>query len=146
MNESLVGRCGLYCAICEVCRACRDSKRLQEELAARHRCLPEEVRCEGCQTIDRHGWSHEEKWGKNCRILRCLNARNLRFCYECTEYGSCRRFDDFARVCLEGIAIELRRNLQMIREEHVEGLKFRTEFGTDAWLERYPREWQHLAG
>ncbi|MGQ9706326.1 MAG: DUF3795 domain-containing protein [bacterium] len=52
MNRNLVGRCSLYCGICEIYRAFKDSPKLQDELANRHNCRKEEVRCEGCQAID----------------------------------------------------------------------------------------------
>jgi hypothetical protein len=48
-NNSLAGRCGLYCGVCEVYRAYRDLKKLQKELVKKHNCSPEEVRGEGCQ-------------------------------------------------------------------------------------------------
>ena len=66
MNKSLIGRCGLYCGICEVYRAYKDIgaqyiMSLREELAKQHKCQPEEVRCKGCQAIGVDGWAHEKE-------------------------------------------------------------------------------------
>jgi len=118
VNRNLVGRCGLYCGFCSIYRAYKDSKKLQEELAKKFNCLPEEVRCEGCQTLDISGWSHEAKWGTNYTILKCLNAKKLKFCYECAEYGRCQKFDEMTRLCSE-IGVDLRANLRMISEGKV---------------------------
>ena len=130
VDKNLIGRCGLYCGICEIYRAYKDSKELQKELAKKHNCNPEKVRCEGCQAIDVYGWSLEKEWGSNCRILQCLNARELNFCYECTEYDNCKRFDKFARICA-GLGINLRRNLQMIKEGKAE-----------EWLLEQDKKWR----
>jgi len=54
-DKNLVGRCGLFCGICSVYRAYKDSREFQEKIAERYGCLLEEVRCEGCQTLDVHG-------------------------------------------------------------------------------------------
>jgi len=129
-NKNLVGRCGLYCGFCEVYRAYKDSNKLQAELAKKHGCRLEEIKCEGCQALDVYGWSHEDKWGKNCKILKCLNAKKLKFCYECTEYDTCKKFDEFAKIC-SGLRIDLRRNLQIIREGRVE-----------EWLLEQDRKWR----
>lgn len=119
VDKNIIGRCGLYCGICEIYRAYKDSKELRKELAKKHNCDPEKVRCEGYQAIDVYGWSLEKEWGSNCRILQCLNARELNFCYEYTEYDNCKRFYKFARICA-GLGINLRRNLQMIKEGKAE--------------------------
>jgi len=130
VDKNLIGRCGLYCGICEIYRAYKDSKELQKELAKKHNCNLENVRCEGCQSINVYGWSLEKEWGSNCRILQCLNARELNFCYECTEYDNCKRFDKFARICA-GLGINLRRNLQMIKEGKAE-----------EWLLEQDKKWR----
>jgi hypothetical protein len=119
LNKNLAGGCGLYCGICEIYRAYKDSKELREELAKRHNCQPEEVRCEGCKAIDVYGWKYDNEWGVNCNILKCLNTKKLNFCYECDEYDTCKRFDQFAKICL-GIGIDLRENLKKIQEGGVE--------------------------
>lgn len=99
MNPNLTGRCGLYCGICEIYRAYKDSEELQRELASKHDCSPQDVRCEGCQAIDVSGWSQEKEWGKNCAILQCLNAKELAFCHECDVYNTCQKHADFAEIC-----------------------------------------------
>jgi len=129
-NKNLLGRCGLYCGICPVYRAYKDSREFQKRIAKRHGCLPEEVRCEGCQALNDCGWSYEKEWGKNCQILKCLNIKKLSFCYECAEYGNCRKFDKLARSCLE-LGIDLRKNLQRIRDGKVE-----------EWLLEQDKKWR----
>jgi len=119
VNENLIGRCGLYCGFCEIYRAYKDSRELREELATKHNCSPEDVRCEGCQVIDLCGWSHETEWGKNCKFLRCLESKHLQFCYECSEYHRCTMFERFHEIC-SGLGIDLRQNLQMIQKGRIQ--------------------------
>jgi len=130
VNKNLVGRCGLYCGFCSIYRAYKDSKEFREEIAKKYNCSPEEVKCEGCRAIDVNGWSHEEDWGKNCEILKCLNAKKLTFCYECAEYDTCQKFDELAKAYSE-LGADLRRNLQMIREGKV-----------DEWLLKQDKKWR----
>jgi len=69
MTKNLIGRCGFYCGVCEVYRAYKDSKELQEKLAKKYNCSPEEVRCEGCQAMDIQclfkAWNGLEKKSSN---------------------------------------------------------------------------------
>jgi len=130
VNKNLIGRYGLYCGVCEVYRAYKDSRKLQEELAKKHNCLPEEVRCEGCQALGVYGWSYDKEWGTNCKILKCLNGKKQKVCYECAEYDSCERFDKFAEICL-GIGLDLRKNLKMIQEGR-----------TEEWLSEQDKKWR----
>jgi len=130
VSRNLVGRCGLYCGICEIYRAYRDSEELRRQLAEKHDCSPQDVRCEGCQAIDVFGWSREKEWGKNCKILRCLNRRELTYCYECPDYEPCKKHADFAKIC-SGLGMDLRQNLNNIQE-------------TDAtqWVTEQERKWR----
>jgi len=130
VDKNLVGRCGLYCGICEIYRAYKDSKELQKKLAKKHNCFPEEVRCECCQAMDVYAWSHEKEWGKNCKIVKCLDTKELMFCYECSEYDTCQKHAEFAKIC-SGIGIDLRRNLRMLKEGEVE-----------EWLSEQDRKWR----
>jgi len=68
--------------------------------------------------------------GSNRKILKCLNAKKMKFCYECAEYDSCRRFDELAKSC-SGLGIDLRRNLQNIREGKIE-----------EWLLEQEKKWR----
>jgi hypothetical protein len=65
VNENLVGRCGLYCGACIIYRAGKDSEKLRRTVAEKENCKPDEIRCEG--------------WGKNCKIVKCLEAKRLVF-------------------------------------------------------------------
>jgi hypothetical protein len=80
VNENLVGRCGLYCGACIIYRAGKDSEKLRRTVAEKENCKPDEIRCEGCQTALANGWDIEgEGWGKNCKIVKCLEAKRLVF-------------------------------------------------------------------
>ncbi|MEW6684683.1 MAG: GNAT family N-acetyltransferase [Candidatus Edwardsbacteria bacterium] len=129
-RQNLVGRCGLYCGACEIYRAYKDSEKLREEIASKHHCLPEEVRCEGCQTLEISGWAYDKEWGKNCKIAKCLNSKNLKYCYECAGYDYCKTFGDFANICLK-LGVDLRKNLKMIKKGKV-----------DRWLEEQEKKWR----
>jgi len=130
VNKNLAGRCGLYCGICEIYRAYKDSKKLQQELAKKHNCSPDEVRCEGCQALDVYAWSYEKEWGTNCKFVKCLNTKKLNFCFECAEYETCQKFDKFVKICT-GIGIDLRNNLKMIKEGKVE-----------EWITEQEKKWR----
>ena len=98
INKKLVGRCGLYCGACVIYRAYRDSERLRQMLAAENSCKSEEIRCEGCQAVLTRKWKADRHWGKNCKIIACLKAKRLSFCYECDVYPECgilHRIADF---------------------------------------------------
>lgn len=115
VNKNLIGRCGLYCGICTVYRAYKDSKELQGKLAEKHGCLPEEVRCEGCQALGTYPWTYEKQWGSNCKIVKCLNAKRLTFCFEFSDYDTCQKHAELAESC-SGLEMDLRASLQMIQE------------------------------
>lgn len=91
-NKNLVGRCGLYCGSCIIYRAYKDSQELRQRVAEKEDCQLEEIRCEGCQTVLSNGWDIEEIWGKNCKIVECLEEQGLDFCYECGSYPNCDKF------------------------------------------------------
>lgn len=115
VNKNLIGRCGLYCGICAVYRAYQDSKELQRKLAEKHGCPPEEVRCEGCQVLGTYPWIYEKQWGSNCKMVKCLNAKRLTFCFECSDYDNCPKYTELVESCY-GLAMDLRANLQLIQE------------------------------
>lgn len=66
VNRNLVGRCGLYCGACIIYRAGKDSERLRRIIAEQKNCEPEDIRCEGCQTVLADGLDSKER-GKNCK-------------------------------------------------------------------------------
>jgi len=93
VDKNLVGICGLYCGACIIYRTGKDSKKLQRVIADRENCGPDDIRCEGCQTALTNGWDVKgEEWGKKCKIVMCLEAKRLDFCYECSEYHECKNF------------------------------------------------------
>lgn len=114
-STNLIGRCGLYCGICEIHRAGVDSEKLRLKLAKKHRCRPEEVHCDGCQALGvSTGWAYEKQWGINCKIFKCLNDKNIRFCCQCPQYNSCAQHADLARMCSD-LDMDLRENLSRIQ-------------------------------
>jgi len=101
INKELVGRCGLYCGACVIHRAYKDSERLRQILAKDNNCEPEEIRCEGCQAVLTKKWKADENWGKNCKIITCLETNGLNFCYECDVYPECEKFHKIADFYLK---------------------------------------------
>ena len=131
VNQNLVGRCGLYCGACIIYRAYKDSDQLRQKIAEREKCKPQEIHCEGCQTVLTNGWNSNE-WGKNCRIVKCLEARGLDFCYECDTYPNCKKFRDIADSCVRH-GENLMENLNKIESRRVE-----------EWLEDEETKWRCL--
>ena len=131
VNKNLVGRCGIYCGSCIIYRAYKDSEQLRQRVAERNNCEPEEIRCEGCQTVLTNGWNSNE-WGKNCRIVKCLEARGLDFCYECDTYPNCKKFRALADHSLK-YGESLAENLEKIKASEVE-----------EWLEEEAEKWECL--
>jgi hypothetical protein len=120
VDKNLIGRCGLYCGTCEIYRAGQDSADLRSALAKKHRCRPEEIRCDGCQTLGASaGWAYEKRWGINCKIFKCLNDKNIRFCFQCPHYDSCAQHAALARMC-SGLDMDIRENLSRIQAGEAE--------------------------
>ena len=130
VNPSLAGRCGLYCGYCEIHRAYKDSVSVRIQLAKKHRCAPGDIVCEGCQRVHARGWSKDPDWGRNCRILKCLGDRGLRFCYECTQLDSCELWGDLAEAYLH-LGVDLKENLRQYKHGRVR-----------KWLEEQDRKWR----
>ena len=131
VDKNLVGRCGLYCGSCLIYRAYKDSEQLRQKIAKREKCKPEEIRCEGCQTVFTNGWDlKDEHWGKNCRIIKCLEAKGLNFCYECDTFPNCKKFRQIANYCLK-------RN-----EDLVENLNKIKVGKVQEWLEDEDLKWR----
>ncbi|UCE29007.1 MAG: DUF3795 domain-containing protein [Candidatus Bathyarchaeota archaeon] len=127
VDKNLVGRCGLYCGACGIYRAYRDGGEFRRRLAEFFKCPPEKVRCEGCQVLT------PECWGIDCKIVKCLNVKGLRFCYECADYEShtCKRFEKFSGEYLKEDDVDLRANLERIKTGEV-----------DEWLEESERKFR----
>ena len=131
VSKNLAGRCGLYCGACIIYRAYKDSEELRRTVADREKCKPEDIRCEGCQTVLSNGWNVEgQEWGKNCKIVKCLEAKGLDFCYECDTYPNCEKFRGIAEWCLKK-GENLVENLDKIKAGNVE-----------EWLEEEERKWR----
>ena len=116
VNRNLVGRCGLYCGACGIYRGYKDGGQYRQRLADFFKCPPEKVRCEGCQVLT------SECWGNDCKIVKCLNAKELQFCYECSEFEThtCERFEKFSKDYLTDDGVDLRANLAKIKTGKVD--------------------------
>ncbi len=129
VNKNLVGRCGLYCGSCLVYRAYKDSAELRQRVADEEKCKPEDIRCEGCQTVLADGWDSRE-WGKNCRIVACLESKELDFCYQCGTFPDCDKFHGIADYLLKR------------GENLIENLKEIQIGKIEEWLEKEDRKWR----
>jgi hypothetical protein len=82
-----------------------------------------------------NGWDVEEIWGKNCKIVKCLEVNRMDFCYECSEYPDCKKFREIADSCLKH-GENLMDNLNKIKAGKVE-----------EWLEEENEKWRcHKCG
>lgn len=130
VNYALVGRCGVYCGSCMIYRAYKDSEKLKRLIAERAKCKPEDIQCEGCQTVLANGWDvQDQQWGKNCKIVKCLEAKGLKFCYECDIFPNCKKFQEIYKS-------ELRHGENLI--ENVELIKAGK---VKEWLEEEEKKW-----
>ncbi len=131
VNENLVGRCGLYCGSCIIYRAYKDSIQLRQLVADHEKCRPEDVRCEGCQTVLTNGWNGDQEWGRHCRIVKCLEDKELHFCYQCDTYPDCEKFLELGEIASKVTVEDLMENLEKIKAGEVE-----------EWLEEEDMKWR----
>jgi hypothetical protein len=131
VNENLVGRCGLYCGSCIIYRAHRDSIQLRQLVADHENCRPEDVRCEGCQTVLTSGWNEDQEWGRHCRIVKCLEDKGLDFCYQCDIYPDCEKFLELGEIASKMEVEDLMENLEKIKAGKVA-----------EWLEEEDMKWR----
>ena len=116
VNRNLIGRCGLYCGACGIYRAYKDGWEYRQKLADVFKCPPEKVRCEGCQALT------TECWGNDCKLVNCLDAKGLQFCYECSEFErhTCEKFEELSKNSLKDAGVDLRDNLARIEAGNVD--------------------------
>lgn len=117
MNDiNLVGKCGLYCGACTIYRAERDNRDWRDELALGFNCSPEKVKCNGCGSLT------NECWGSECKIVKCVNVKGYKYCYECDEYKSdnCSKFSSLANRYAERSNVNLKDNLTKIQNGETE--------------------------
>jgi hypothetical protein len=120
----------MYCGICEIHRAYKDGGKLRIDVAKKYKCLPGDVRCDGCRAVHIVGWSRAEDWGKNCVILRCLKEKNLETCGDCKAITACGKcgavVEEYAHL-----GLDLKQNL---RRQH--------EVGLEKWLADQDERWR----
>ncbi|MFW6064875.1 MAG: DUF3795 domain-containing protein [Candidatus Natronoplasma sp.] len=129
-QNDLIGRCGHYCGSCIIYRAYQDSEELRENIAERNDCQPEDINCEGCQTVLESGWESHGDWGKNCDIIKCLEAKGYRYCYECQDIDDCEIFNDWYEYNLKK-GEDLKKNLERIENGE-----------TEEWLKEKKEKWK----
>ncbi|MBM3315486.1 DUF3795 domain-containing protein [candidate division WOR-3 bacterium] len=130
IRKNLAGRCGMYCGICEIHRAYKDGGKLRLDVAKKHKCLPGDVRCEGCRAVHIVGWSREENWGKNCVILHCLKEKGLETCQDCKGAAACEKWGAVVEE-YSHLGLDLKLNLRRIQE-----------LGLEQWLATQDERWR----
>jgi hypothetical protein len=55
-------------------------------------------------------------------MVQCLDAKELRFCYECPDYErlACEEYEKFSKAYLEEDGVDLRHNLARIKAGEAE--------------------------
>ena len=129
VDYALVGRCGVFCGSCVVYRAFKDSDQLRERIAKKQQCTVEDVRCDGCQTVLKSGWNVQKQWGRNCRIIKCLEAKGLKFCFECEIFPDCKNYQMIYKPYLKA-GENLIENLERIKAGEVK-----------EWLAEEEKKW-----
>ncbi len=111
----LIGRCGLFCGSCAIYAVSHEPmlEPKRRRMAERFTCAAEAVTCEGCQALT------AKCWGRDCKIVACLDGRGVVYCDECADVGTC---DLFAEINGRYGGIP-RRNLAR-----------RRDIGDEAWL------------
>ena len=126
VNLGLVGRCGLYCGTCGIYRGYKDGGVLLEQMAERWNIPREKIRCNGCSALT------PDCWGMGCEIIKCLDSKGYKFCFECTA------FDDRTCEKYEKIAARYLKRGEDIRESLV-----RINVGeAEEWLEEQDKRWR----
>jgi hypothetical protein len=97
-------------------------------VAQKHKCMPGDVRCDGCRAVHAIGWNRDEDRGKNCGILAYLKPRNIETCGGCDKPGGCARWRQLADEYL-GLDVSLKANLDSIK------------MVLNAWLQAQEERW-----
>ncbi len=115
VSQALVGRCGIYCGSCGLYRAYKDRGEYLKQISEKWEMPIEKIRCEGCRALT------PRCAGSRCRIVKCLNAKSLEYCFECPDYEkrSCEKFEELAKRWSTD-DVDLRANLKRIKVGDVE--------------------------
>lgn len=126
VDGSLVGRCGLYCGACSIYRAYIDGGEPRKTLAEKFKITEDKVRCNGCSALT------PECWGTGCKIVKCLDDKGYKFCYECDSFKdrTCEKYEKIAVGYLER-GEDMRKNLERIESGD-----------TVAWLLEQDMRWR----
>lgn len=118
-DEELIGKCGLYCGACIIFIA-QGNEKARSKLAESFKCDPDQIRCKGCGALD------GESWGKDCKIVACIEENGYESCYDCDKFhkDECEIFKKVHERYLDRADFDLRVSLGR-----------RADFGVEKWLE-----------
>jgi len=119
-EPELIGRCGLYCGACPVYLSRFEDGEFRIRVAEAWGISVDRCDCDGC------GKPKSNSPCADCKILVCLDDKNIRTCYECESFDreDCENFERTYRICLEQ-SIDLRQNLERLYSS-----------GNEKWIER----------
>lgn len=82
LENPLVAKCGLNCAICSIYAAQRKGRHDWLARAAEHfKCRPDQVFCDGC------GGDISRRWtDADCKIIACQRASGHDYCKDCAQF------------------------------------------------------------
>jgi len=96
ITTTLIPPCGLDCGVC-----------------LGH--LREKNHCRGCMVNDDPA---KPEYCRACKIIRCVTAQKIRFCYQCAGFP-CRRLKQLAKRYRERYKVDLFENLETIKNQGV---------------------------
>ena len=104
--SDMIGRCGLYCGACPVYLSRFEDEDFRNKVVEAWKISAERCDCEGC------GKPKPQSPCADCKILICLDSKNLRTCYECSSFDKedCEVFEQTYRICLEQ-SVDLRQKI-----------------------------------
>ena len=125
-DNALIGRCGLYCGACPIYLSDSLSEELKHKVSEEWGVDLDKSGCKGCNDLT------PECVGSKCKIVVCLNSKNISSCFDCDRYQleNCERFEKTYHMCLESSGIDLRQSLERLNAG-----------GTDQWLEKNRQMW-----
>jgi len=120
-RTALLGICGVYCGACTTYRAFNDNDQALFTWLMKMRMPSEEIFCKGC------GSSVINKWCTNCDFRKCVQKREIAYCFECKDFA-CKKLIDFSKT-------------RPHRTLGLRNLKQLKEMSTEEWLEQQRKRW-----
>ncbi len=91
MDKKLMGCCGIYCGSCDHYLSTQTSK---EHLLSSQNSFHEKLKehpCCGCGNSEE---GKEPYWKKKCSLKLCNSKKDLKYCFECSNFP-CDKLSDF---------------------------------------------------